>query len=116
MRYVILRHECPPDAARPSHWDVMFEHDGKLRTWAIETSPDSAEPQPATMLPDHRLDYLTYEGEISGGRGTVVRWDEGSYVTRHDDSAVFVAEVTGRKLRGTIEINGAHYRFIARQP
>jgi hypothetical protein len=58
-RFVILRHEFPPDHARQSHWDVMFETDGILRTWAIRQPPDESRPQPADALSDHRLEYLT---------------------------------------------------------
>ena len=32
---------------------------------------------PARELPAHRRVYLDYEGEVSGGRGTVRRWDRG---------------------------------------
>ena len=33
----------------------------------------------ATALGDHRVAYLDYEGPVSGNRGTVRRWDHGSY-------------------------------------
>ena len=93
----------------------MFEHDGKLRTWAVELSPDTPTEQDATPLADHRLEYLTYEGEISGGRGHVTRWDEGEYVTLRDDVSGFVVKVTGRRMRGTIEITNGRFRFARSQ-
>lgn len=110
MRYVILRHEVPSGSPRGSHWDLMFEvdADGELRTWAVEQSPDSPTVQDALALPDHRREYLTYEGPISGDRGTVARWDEGTYELLlpppADGAGSFVVRVAGHRLQGTIEL------------
>lgn len=72
QRVVVLLHTLPDGS---SHFDWMTERDGVLVTFRLARSP--AEPgwtaQPATRLPDHRLAYLTFEGEIAGGRGTVRR-------------------------------------------
>ena len=57
----------------------MIEDNGHLRTWAIDTPLIAAADLPARALPDHRLDYLTYEGPISGGRGRVRRVDSGTF-------------------------------------
>lgn len=105
-RYVILRHEVPSGSARPSHWDFMLEHGDVLRTWAIELSPDAAEPQPALLLPDHRAAYLTYEGPVSGNRGEVARWDEGTFTTASDLTSEFVeAELIGLRLHGRVTLS-----------
>jgi hypothetical protein len=109
MRYVVLRHETPPGASRPSHWDLMFEVDptAALRTWAIELPPDSATAQAARALPDHRREYLTYEGPVSGNRGSVARWDEGTYEMLpppSDAPEAFVVRIAGRRLRGVVTI------------
>ena len=81
-RFVLLRHDCPPDYERPSHWDLMLESDGVLRTWRLaalpQTPPDSME---AEELADHRLAYLEYEGPVGGERGTVSRVDAGTFET-----------------------------------
>lgn len=102
-RYVILRHTLPAESTRPSHWDFMLEFGDVLRTWALEQSPDGAEPQPAQLLPDHRAAYLTYEGPVSGNRGEVARWDEGTFTTA-DDLAGERIEValSGRRLNGRV--------------
>lgn len=115
-RYVILRHELPPASGRASHWDVMLEDRAEsgeivLKTWAVERSPDDGATQPATLLPDHRAAYLTYEGPVSGGRGEVSRWDEGNFDIATngrslDLSAAKIAViVAGRRLRGRISLN-----------
>ena len=124
-RFVVLRHEFPESASRQSHWDVMFETEGALRTWAIRRMPDESESQSADALADHRLEYLTYEGPVSGERGSVTRWDAGTYqqsaeiplvggrVMGRDD---FRFQTVGTRLRGTIELtrgpDGWHYRFL----
>jgi hypothetical protein len=79
-RFVVLRHETPPGSSRGSHYDMMFEQGGVLWTWAAQSLPQAGGPGiSAERLADHRLDYLDYEGEISDGRGRVVRRDRGTY-------------------------------------
>jgi hypothetical protein len=78
-RFVVLRHETPRGHERPTHWDFMLECDGVLRTWALADPPSLGCSTAAEALPDHRLAYLDYEGEVSGGRGWVTRWDAGTY-------------------------------------
>jgi len=124
-RFVILRHEFPEGDARPSHWDVMFEADGTLRTWSILRMPDEREPQVALALSDHRLEYLSYEGPVSGDRGGVTRWDAGTYEREAEKPAAgepvmgrdeFRFQVAGARLRGAIELvrgpAGWRYRFL----
>lgn len=78
-RYVILRHEPGPASERPLHWDLMLETPAGLRTWALMNEPQVNVPIDAAELPLHRFHYLTYEGPVSGARGVVNRWDEGTY-------------------------------------
>lgn len=108
QRYVVLRHECPPSYGRPSHWDFMLEAGGALRTWALLIAPDFSRPQPADPLPDHRLEYLQYEGPVSGDRGTVTRWDEGTYeaVIRSDLGGDETFQLRGGRLHGRVVISG----------
>ena len=73
-RFVVLEHEW-----NGVHWDFMIEDEGRLRTWAIDVPLVAGEELPARALPDHRLDYLTYEGPVSGGRGIVRRVDGGIF-------------------------------------
>lgn len=75
-RFVVLEHQW-----QGVHWDFMLEHDGTLRTWAIDAPIRSGIILPARSLADHRLIYLDYEGDISANRGTVRRCDRGTYQT-----------------------------------
>ncbi|MBS0210667.1 MAG: hypothetical protein JSS27_17125 [Planctomycetes bacterium] len=106
-RFVVLRHELPASSGRPSHWDLMFEVGGVLRTWAIETLPDVVVPAPVTALPDHRLVYLEYEGPVSDDRGSVIRWDAGQYEVIADEANHFAARLICQKLLGKVELTRA---------
>lgn len=76
-RFVVLEHR-----GNGVHWDLMLEAAGALRTWAIDEPIVEGRDLPARALPDHRLIYLDYEGEISGGRGSVRRVAQGLYESR----------------------------------
>ena len=73
-RFVILSHDHPFP-----HWDLMLEAGESLRTWRLRSQPEAEGEIDAEELGAHRLAYLDYEGPISGGRGTVTRWDHGTY-------------------------------------
>ena len=80
---VLLRHECGPQ----SHFDWMIEDPaaeagaGRLLTWRM-AEPTSAwadlERLTIHAIDAHRRDFLTYEGELTGGRGSVRRIDHGA--------------------------------------
>jgi hypothetical protein len=59
----------------------MLEADGVLATWRVGAAPADVPPEgaPAERIGDHRLAYLSHEGEISGARGTVRRVEAGTY-------------------------------------
>ena len=79
MRFVLLHHEVPSEVARPSHWDLMFECGGVLKTWELASFPSGESVVLARRLPDHRLAYLEYEGDVSNNRGRVRQVDSGKY-------------------------------------
>jgi hypothetical protein len=99
-RFVILRHQTPPESGRGLHWDLMLESGGALRTWALAEEPQPGKTIAAEPLPDHRLDYLDYEGPISRNRGRVVRWDHGEYEVLEESSARLFICMRGARLRG----------------
>lgn len=79
-RFVVLRHECPPGFAAPSHWDLMLEDGAALLTWRLESLPVAGgEPIVAERLGDHRVAYLDYEGPLGDNRGDVLRVDAGEF-------------------------------------
>jgi hypothetical protein len=104
LRFVILRHETPAGYPRASHFDLMLEQGESLCTWALEKVPISGEEVIAERLPDHRLAYLDYEGEVSSERGTVSRVDAGEYERLEESETRFVARVHGHQLQGTLTL------------
>ena len=107
-RFVVLRDELPGDAERTSHWDLMFEYEGVLRTWSVMELPplQNQEPQAiaAEQLADHRLAYLDYEGPVSGHRGTVTRCDHGSYQVERYSPELWQVQVESERLSGRITL------------
>jgi DNA polymerase ligase (LigD)-like protein len=99
-RFVVLRHETPADAPRPTHWDFMLETVAGLRTWALAQCPADGQATVAESLSDHRIEYLTYEGPISKDRGHVEQFDAGSFECRRAEADEIVVGLAGRRLRG----------------
>jgi hypothetical protein len=95
-QFVILRHEEPQGV----HFDFMLEVGGTLKTWALSDLPQPGGEINGAALPDHRLAYLDYEGPISGGRGSVERWDRGTYSVQREDDTEWVVQLDGDKLSG----------------
>jgi bifunctional non-homologous end joining protein LigD len=111
-RFVIQKH-----AARRLHYDVRFEADGVLISWAVPKGPslNPSVKRLAVHVEDHPLDYASFEGTIPSreyGAGAVIVWDEGTYrnMTEKSGQPVSVTDAVaaghlsvgleGTKLRG----------------
>ncbi len=113
-RFVILEHDHPE-----LHWDFMLEDAGVLKTWRLLERPQPGTSVPGEMSFDHRLKYLDYEGPISGNRGSVIRWDGGTYEgtlpSKFDLNQTIEIDLAGIHLRGPLvfrSINGNwHFEF-----
>lgn len=98
-RFAILEHHR--DGV---HWDFLVEDGPALRTWAVDASIVEGVDLPARSLPTHRPIYLDYEGDISGGRGTVRQLDAGTCeVLEWRDDRVRLA-IRGSQLVGLVEL------------
>lgn len=95
-RFVILRHDSPHGV----HFDLMLEVDDSLKTWALPQPPATGVDMSCKALGDHRLAYLDYEGPISGDRGSVTRWDHGTYAADQRSETQWVVNLAGQKLVG----------------
>jgi bifunctional non-homologous end joining protein LigD len=108
-RFVVQRHR-----ARSRHYDLRFEIDGVLASWAVPKGPtlDPSVRRLAVHVEDHPLEYADFEGVIPAGEyggGDVIVWDHGTWEPHGtDDPARAVADgelhadVHGEKLRGRL--------------
>lgn len=98
-RFVVLEHSW-----NGVHWDLMLEQPGggSLRTWALDSPPAAGADQAARPLPDHRVAYLDFVGEISGDRGVVRRLDRGTFRPLEWGDARVVVELDGGQLVGPL--------------
>lgn len=103
-RFVILLHQTPPDYPRATHFDLLLEHQGALRTWALPAMPLAGQSLEAEQLADHRIDYLTFEGELTGGRGVVRRVAGGEYEVAAESPASLTVCLRSDALTGTLTL------------
>ncbi|UUO05575.1 hypothetical protein M4951_19630 [Blastopirellula sp. J2-11] len=103
-RFVLLYHQFPSGHADASHYDLMLEADGELRTWRLGAKPDMLRPVQGQPIAPHRLAYLDYEGEVSGDRGSVTRMDRGEYEIVRDDAAALIVDLYGNVLSGRLAV------------
>ena len=109
-RFLVQRHR-----ARRLHYDLRFEVDGVLVSWAVPKGPslDPARKSLAVKVEDHPFAYGWFEGIIPSGygMGDVVLWDDGWWepdpeypdeppAAKAIDGGEFKFVLIGRKLRG----------------
>jgi len=109
LRFVVQRHR-----ARRRHYDLRFEMDGVLASWAVPNGPtlDPSVKRLAVHVEDHPIEYIDFEGVIPAGEyggGDVIVWDTGTWVPHETDDPVasvsageLHADVFGEKLKGRL--------------
>jgi hypothetical protein len=96
-RFVILEHDHPQ-----THWDFMLESGPVLKTWRLDAPPEPGRAVRAEAAFDHRPLYLDYEGPVSGGRGSVRRWDGGSFAWELEGENRVRVRLEGGRCRGVV--------------
>ena len=94
-RFVILEHDHPY-----FHWDLMLEAGDVLRAWRLDAPPRAGHSLRAEPIGDHRSAYLDYEGPVSGGRGSVTRWDVGVFSWDESGADRLTLVLDGNRCRG----------------
>lgn len=110
-RFVLLYHECPAGYVKPSHWDFMLEFDGVLWTWELRKLPTAwngaaaeDEALPATRLADHRIDFVDFEGPLTGGRGSVSRAMSGEFEVLASTSDCIRVRLASASFYGEVQL------------
>jgi len=98
-RFVVLEHDW-----NGVHWDFMLENGASLRTWAVDAPIVPGVELAARLLPDHRRTYLTFEGPISGDRGSVRRVAEGEFQTIEWRVDCVRVQLSGAQLVGEVDL------------
>ena len=91
----------------PRHYDLMLQHGRALATWQLPASPEGlrvGQSLAARHLPDHRLEYLTYRGPVSRGRGEVQPLDQGALNYLVSEKDRLEVELNGRIFSGRYEL------------
>ena len=99
-RFVVQEHH-----ATSLHWDVRFERDGVLVSWAVPKGipPDPRVDHLAVHTEDHPMSYIDFEGEIPQGEyggGTVILWDTGTYECEKWQDREVMVTFHGSRARG----------------
>lgn len=104
-RFAVLLHETPGDYVRPTHYDVMLEDGDSLITFAVPLAPETDHAQLVERLPNHRIEYLQYEGEVARNRGRVKRIDEGTFEWVDRTENQWRVRVMGKSLQGVLRFD-----------
>ena len=122
-RFVVQQHFRSSD---DYHFDLMLEAGKALIAFSCGAAPDDVRQLPCLVrqIQDHRVEYLSYQGEISGGRGWCEIHDRGTFawlepetVAQAADASLLnrlVVRLDGGKTRGTYRLtrettSGADY-------
>ncbi|RKY23614.1 MAG: hypothetical protein DRP83_08965 [Planctomycetota bacterium] len=90
------------------HFDFLLEAGQALACWRFAQNPAELQPGCSTLgtqLTDHRLEYLTYEGPISAGRGEVRRVQQGRYRCNKPGQDIWLLEITSQTMQGSFTLS-----------
>jgi hypothetical protein len=98
VRFVVLEHADQEG----SHFDLMIDAGELLATWRCPQPPETARESDLACLrlKDHRRLYLDYEGPLSGGRGSVRRYDQGACTVHERGPRRWELTFGGQRLAG----------------
>jgi bifunctional non-homologous end joining protein LigD len=101
------------------HWDFMLEYGSVLKTWRLDTAPESitARPVAAAKIFDHDLKFLHYEGPVNKGQGRVRIADKGTFEILEESEKKLCLGLHGKILFGKFSlehIDGDQWQFFSK--
>lgn len=97
-RFVIQEHT----RGKNLHWDFMFELGDTLQTYRLEKAPNNVlyNAINATRIFNHPLKFLTYEGPVNKGKGSIRIAEAGTYQIIHREADRIEFKLNGKILKG----------------
>jgi bifunctional non-homologous end joining protein LigD len=99
-RFVVQEHKKESEM----HWDLMLEADEILQTYRLEIEPYKliSQQSMAVRIFDHPLKFLTYEGSVNKGKGSVRIVESGTYEVLSEEKENIKLILHGQILEGTL--------------
>jgi len=115
-RFVIQEHSSGSDV----HWDFMLElgTGQSLQTYRLDKTPQQVlhNPADAVRIFDHAPKFLTYQGLVNKGRGSVRIVESGTYQIVHNEHDRIELNLAGQILKGNFKlchVKDDKWQFIA---
>lgn len=99
LQFVILAHDWPS-----LHWDILLQSGNRLMGWRGDSSGHFLDGGLIVQSDDHRLEYLDYEGAVSGNRGVVHRLDRGELAWIETGPNRLAARISGKVWKGILRL------------
>jgi hypothetical protein len=111
-KFVIQQHST----ALGVHWDFMLELGDILQTYRLDKAPQQLIQNPANAVKifDHPPKFLTYEGPVNKGQGSVCIIETGTYKMVHQAHDRIELDLNGKILKGKFtlsHIEGDNWQF-----
>ena len=100
--FVIQKHSN----SKGVHWDFMLESGQILETYRIDNEPkDMLQKETnGVKIFDHQPKFLTYQGPVNNGQGSVTIVERGTYQIISKDKTKIVLKIEGQILQGNCTI------------
>ena len=100
-RFVIQKHAAGIRHRR-IHWDFMLEWDQTLQTYRLDKPPEQILHTSANAVKifNHSLKFLTYQGPVNKGRGSIRIVETGTYRIIHQEHNRIELNLNGQTLKG----------------
>jgi len=88
------------------HWDVMLETSGVLETYRLLIHPEIIDENVIDIIKiaDHPLKFLTYQGLVNNGLGSVKIVDSGTYLILEQNESYKKLKLDGEKIKGIFSL------------